>query len=98
MAASIFFVQAGPGRGAPLHRHEYDELIVVEEGHCRLVVGEEVHEAQSGDLYVIKAGTPHGFVNVGVTVLRQTDIHLHPRFEQENLPATETARQAGLPE
>lgn len=98
VSVSIFFVQAEPGRGAPLHRHEYDEVIVVEEGRSRLVVGDEVYEAGKGDLHVIKAGTPHGFVNVGDGVLRQMDIHTNPRFRQENLPSTETSRNAGIPE
>ena len=98
VSVSIFFVEAQPGRGAPLHRHEYDEVLVIEEGRSRLVVGNAIHEAGAGELFVIKAGTPHGFVNIGDGVLRQVDIHLNTRFKQENLPATETARNAGLPE
>jgi len=35
---------------------------------------------------------------VGAEVLEQMDIHVGPRFEQENLPPTEAARRAGLPE
>lgn len=63
VSISIFFVQAQPGTGAPLHCHERDEVIVVGHG-----------------------------------VLRQLDIHVNPRFKQENLPATETARNAELPQ
>ena len=45
----------------------------MEEGQTRVVVGNEVHEGGKGDLYlyVIKAGTPHGFVNVGDGLLKQ---------------------------
>lgn len=29
---SMFFVEAPPGRGAPLHVHEYDEIVLLQEG------------------------------------------------------------------
>jgi hypothetical protein len=29
---SMFLVEAVPGRGAPLHCHRYDEIVVVQEG------------------------------------------------------------------
>jgi mannose-6-phosphate isomerase-like protein (cupin superfamily) len=34
---------------------------------------------------VVKAGEAHTFVNVGDVPLVQVDIHLGPRFVQENL-------------
>jgi len=97
VSISIFFVEAQPGSGARLHRHKYDEVVIVQEGNTRLVVADQVHEAGKGDVFVIKAGTPHGFVNIGDGALKQIDIHLHPRFEQEDLPATSIANNAGLP-
>jgi mannose-6-phosphate isomerase-like protein (cupin superfamily) len=51
-----------------------------------------------GNVVIIKAHTPHGFLNIGEGVLKQTDIHVNPFFRQENLPPTETSRKAGLPE
>ena len=33
VSVSIFLVEAEPGRGAPLHCHEYDEVILVQEGN-----------------------------------------------------------------
>jgi mannose-6-phosphate isomerase-like protein (cupin superfamily) len=97
VGVSFFLVEAQPGRGAPLHRHQYDEVILVQEGRGRLVVGEEIRETSAGDMVVVKAGTPHGFINAGDAVLRQVDIHVNPRFEQENLEPTEVSRRAGLP-
>ncbi|MGB6868665.1 MAG: cupin domain-containing protein [Acidobacteriaceae bacterium] len=94
---SFFLVEAQPGRGAPLHRHKYDEVLVMLEGHGCVVVGEETAEVGAGEIVVIKAGTPHGFVNIGSGVLRQMDVHAHPRFEQENLEPTEVSKRAGLP-
>ncbi len=98
VAVSIFLVEAKPGRGAPLHRHDYDEVILVHEGSSRFVAGDEIRDTQPGDILVIKAGTPHGFVNTGTSLLKQTDIHLSPRFKQTKLAPTQLSRGAGLPE
>jgi quercetin dioxygenase-like cupin family protein len=93
-----FWWEVQPGQGAPLHFHDYDEIILVQEGVSRLVAGDEVREVSANDVIVIKAGTPHGFVNIGAGVLRQADIHVSPRFHQENLAPTATSRRAGLPQ
>jgi len=98
VAASIFFVEAKPGRGAPLHVHGYDEIAIVQEGTSRFVAGDEIRDTKPGEILVITAGTPHGFVNTGTGILKQTDIHLSPRFKQTNLEPTGTSRAAGLPE
>ena len=98
VAISMFLVEAKPGRGAPLHCHEYDEIILIQEGSSRFVAGDEIREASAGEIIVVKAGTPHGFVNIGTGILRQTDIHLASQFKQTNLDPTETSRAAGLPE
>jgi quercetin dioxygenase-like cupin family protein len=97
VAVSMFLLEAQPGRGAPLHLHEYDEIVVVHEGRSRFVVGEEVREAVAGDIVVVKAHTPHGFVNIGDQVLKQVDIHVSPRFQQQNLEPTAVSMNAGLP-
>lgn len=98
VAVSIFLVEAKPGRGAPLHMHEYDEIAIVQEGNSRFVAGDEIRDTQPGDILVIKAGTPHGFVNTGTEILKQTDVHLSPRFKQTNLSPTQISRAAELPE
>jgi quercetin dioxygenase-like cupin family protein len=95
---SLFLVEAKPGRGAPLHCHDYDEIILVQEGSSRFVSGEETRVTFPGDILVVKAGTPHGFVNTGTGTLKQIDIHLSPHFKQTNLDPTEVSRAAGLPE
>ena len=43
-------------------------------------------EAGAGDILVIKAGEIHSFKNTGDSPLVQVDVHLSPRFIQENLP------------
>lgn len=94
---SIYFVEMEPGRGAPLHTHEYDEVLITVEGLGRAVVGDEIREAGPGDILVVKAGTPHGFVNIGDGLLKQIDVHASRRFKQENLEPTEVSKKAGLP-
>jgi mannose-6-phosphate isomerase-like protein (cupin superfamily) len=98
VAISMFLVEAPPGRGAPLHVHEYDEIVLLQEGQSRFVIGDVIRETQSGDILVVKARTPHGFINAGSGVLKQLDIHVSPRFQQELVDPTEMSRRADLPE
>ncbi len=98
VAISMFLVEAPPGRGAPLHVHEYDEIVLLQEGQSRFVIGDVIRETQPGDILVVKARTPHGFINAGSGVLKQLDIHVSPRFQQELVDPTEMSRKADLPE
>lgn len=45
----------------------------------------EQFEAGAGDILVIKAGEIHGFTCIGDAPLVQVDVHVSPRFIQENL-------------
>lgn len=82
---SAYIVNAQPGQGPPLHVHPYVEVAFVLEGTARITVGQEDREVQAGGIVVIPAETPHRFVNVGQTVLRQIDVHASARFIQTNL-------------
>lgn len=79
--ASFFLVNSEPGRAVRLHRHDYDEIVYVIEGQSTWTVAGVEHRAAAGDVLVVKAGEPHGFVNSGPGLLRQIDIHLNPTFE-----------------
>jgi mannose-6-phosphate isomerase-like protein (cupin superfamily) len=85
---SFFLVNAPPGRGPALHRHAYDEIIVVQEGRATCFADDEQREVKPGDIIVIPAGTPHRFVNSGDTPLRQIDIHANPQLISEWLDGT----------
>jgi mannose-6-phosphate isomerase-like protein (cupin superfamily) len=98
VAISMFLVEAPSGRVAPLHVHEYDEIVLLQEGQSRFVIGDVIREAGPGDILVVKARTPHGFINAGSGVLKQLDIHVSPRFQQELVDPTEMSRRADLPE
>ena len=83
---SAFLLSAMPGRGPGPHRHPYDEVQFVREGRGLWVVEGEEFEAGAGDILVIKAGEVHSFRCIGDVPLVQLDVHLGPRFIQENLP------------
>ncbi len=57
--------------------------MVVQEGRATCFAGDEQREVKPGDVIVIPAGTPHGFVNTGDTPLRQIDIHANPQLITE---------------
>jgi mannose-6-phosphate isomerase-like protein (cupin superfamily) len=83
VAITFLLVDAEPGRGPRMHRHPYDEVIVVLDGRASLDDGTERHEVVAGDIVVIPAGQPHSFVSTGDTPLRQIDIHAASQFETE---------------
>ena len=80
---SLIFVDAEPGGGPALHRHDYDEVFVVLEGEATMTAGDREIKAGPGDVVVVPAGMPHAFVNSGSARLRQIDIHLSPRYATE---------------
>jgi quercetin dioxygenase-like cupin family protein len=85
VAMSAFLVDAPAGRGPGPHRHPYDEVVFVREGRARWTVNGEEFEAGPGDILIVKAGEIHGFRAVGPELLVQLDVHLSPRYIQENL-------------
>lgn len=83
--ACAYIVNAPPGRGPVLHRHPYDKIAFVQSGRALWKVEGVEFEVGAGELLVVKAGESHKFTNVGDAPLVQIDVHLGPRFEQENL-------------
>lgn len=82
---SVFLLSALPGNGPGPHRHPYDEIQFVRAGRGRWTVNGQSFEGGAGDIFVIKAGEVHSFVCIGSEPLEQLDVHLSPRFIQENL-------------
>lgn len=82
---SVFLFHGLPGRGPGPHRHPYDEIQFIQEGRGLWTVNGEEFEAGAGDILVIKAGEVHSFRGIGDGPLVQLDVHLSPRFIQENL-------------
>jgi quercetin dioxygenase-like cupin family protein len=82
---SIFLFNGKPGSGPGPHRHPYDEIQIIREGRGLWTVNDKTFEAGAGDIFVIKAGEIHSFKAIGDSPLVQVDVHLNPRFIQENL-------------
>jgi len=82
---SVFLFNGQPGRGPGPHRHPYDEIQFILEGRGLWTVNSEEFEAGAGDILLIKAGEVHAFRGIGDGPLVQLDVHLSPRFIQENL-------------
>ena len=82
---SVFLFNGQPGSGPGPHRHPYDEVQIIREGRGLWKVEGKEFEGGAGDIFVIKAGEVHEFKAIGDTPLVQVDIHLSPRFIQENL-------------
>ncbi|HTM34868.1 MAG TPA: cupin domain-containing protein [Vicinamibacterales bacterium] len=82
---SVFLFNGQPGSGPGPHRHPYDEIQFVQSGRGRWNVNGTEFEGGAGDVFVIKAGEIHSFKAIGDEPLVQLDIHISPRFIQENL-------------
>lgn len=85
VGVSAFLFNGKPGSGPGPHRHPYDEVQFVQSGRGLWMVNGEEFEAGAGDILVIKAGEIHSFKCIGDAPLVQLDVHLSPRFIQENL-------------
>ncbi len=81
----VYLLSARAGQGPGPHRHPYDEVQFVRSGRGLWTVEGREFEASAGDILVIKAGEVHGFKAIGDEPLEQLDVHLSPRFIQENL-------------
>lgn len=81
----LFFSNDRVGAGPVLHRHPYDEVFIVRQGHARFFIGDETVEAEAGDILLAPAGTLHKFENIGPGRLETTDIHVSPKHIQEDL-------------
>jgi mannose-6-phosphate isomerase-like protein (cupin superfamily) len=86
----VIFVDAEPGRGPSLHSHPYEEVLIILEGQAALDDGDGKRDVAAGDVVLIPAGQPHGFVNSGDGRLRQIDIHVSPSFSTEWLEKGES--------
>jgi mannose-6-phosphate isomerase-like protein (cupin superfamily) len=71
---SFFWVQASPGKGPKLHKHPYEEIFVILEGHATFTVGGHTIEVDGGHVVIGSAGVPHKFINAGEGTLRMINI------------------------
>jgi mannose-6-phosphate isomerase-like protein (cupin superfamily) len=79
----VIFVDAPPGGGPSLHKHPYEEVLIILEGEATFLVGDEELVAAAGDVLIVPPDVPHAFTNTGNGSLRQIDIHVSPAFSTE---------------
>ena len=79
---SFFIVDAAPGRGPSLHKHDYPEVFIVLEGGATFRGPDGDVEVGPGHVVVVPAGEPHGFT-ASEDGSRQVNIHVSPRFVTE---------------
>lgn len=81
---SVFLFNGKIGSGPGPHRHPYDEIQFIQQGRGIWNVDGKEFEAGAGDILVVKAGEIHSFKCIEEPLV-QLDVHLSPRFIQENL-------------
>lgn len=81
----IRYVTDVVGEGPTLHVHPYDEVFTIQEGRARFTVGDQVIDAEAGDILFGPANIPHGYQNLGPGRLDSLDIHLTPEWLQTDL-------------
>ena len=81
----IRYVTEEVGAGPTLHVHPYDEIFTIQEGRARFTVGDQVIDAEAGDVLIGPANIPHGYQNLGPGRLDSLDIHLSPEWIQYDI-------------
>lgn len=74
-----------PGTGPGLHVHPYDEIFIIQQGKARFFIGDDVIDAEAGEVVLGPAAVPHRFINLGPGRFQTVDIHLSPTWVQTNL-------------
>jgi quercetin dioxygenase-like cupin family protein len=72
---SLMLGEVQPGDGPRLHRHAYEEVIIMHEGRGAFTIDGTTVEPGPGDIIIIPAGLPHRFVNISDGPMRQTAVH-----------------------
>lgn len=69
-----------PGVAIRLHKHPYEEILIIQEGVATFTVGSATMEARAGQIILVPAKVPDKFMNSSDRRLRQIDIHISSRF------------------
>ncbi|MCC7104424.1 MAG: cupin domain-containing protein [Chloroflexi bacterium] len=56
-----------PGMAIPLHTHNVEEQVLILEGEATCEIDGKLFELVAGDFTWVPAGTPHRFINRGLT-------------------------------
>ena len=81
----LFFATDDVGEGPSWHVHPYDEVFIIKRGRARFKIGDEIIEAEEGDVLLGPAAVPHKYENLGPGSLESIDIHLSRTWIQTDL-------------
>jgi quercetin dioxygenase-like cupin family protein len=77
----IFEQWCAPGRGAPTHLHDVEEVLTVLDGQAEFWIGQEYETASAGQSVIVPAGRRHGFRNTGDSTLHLQATLAAPIFQ-----------------
>lgn len=84
-----------PGAGAPLHRHDVEEVLTVLSGVAEVWLDDATWPLAEGQAVVVAAGVRHGFRNVGTGSLHVQAILAAAHFEATFDDGRETSLRWG---
>jgi quercetin dioxygenase-like cupin family protein len=92
---SLLFERCAVGDKIPLHTHDIDEVIIIDDGEAEVRLGDEIRTVSAGAAVFVPASRPHGAMNVGKQILRLHGIFPSPRIgitylERNPAPGTES--------
>lgn len=77
----VFEQFCAPGKGAPTHRHDVEEVLTVLAGLAEVWLGEAHLTLAAGQSLIVPKGISHGFRNAGAETLHVQAILAAPIFE-----------------
>ncbi len=85
-ALCIFEQWCRPGTGAPLHRHDVEEILLVLSGKMEVQFGGTLLVLNAEESVIIPSGVIHGFQNIGSEELHVQAILAAAYFEAWSCP------------
>lgn len=70
LSLSVWRQEIAAGAATPPHRHDCEEVVIVERGRGRLLIGGDVHEFGPDTTLVLPRNVEHQIVNAGDEPLR----------------------------
>ena len=63
----VRYFECGAGGFTTLEKHAHVHIVMIARGCGRVIIGENVFEAQPNDFFIIPSWTPHQLINAGDT-------------------------------
>lgn len=76
---AFIILDTASGQGPRLHTHPYKEVFIVLEGAAMFTVDKKETLVTGGNIVIVPSDTPHKFISIGKTKLKQIGIHLNKK-------------------